>query len=97
MFGEEMLSATLNDREVRIGIAARCMLFVVVLPSDPAAMSLIAIDELRSDIERIVRDAKADALKPKLPPLPGSGGSSSGPAELPLIEVGMTIRRRDPN
>lgn len=97
MFRNELLSASLNDRDVHIGFAARCLIFVVVFPRDLASTSSLAVDDLRSDIELIVRDAKTDASTSTLPPTPRGGGSSSGPAELPVIEVGMTIRRREPN
>jgi len=93
----ETLTASLGEREARIGIAANCVFFVVVLPRDRASMSLVALDELRSDIEAMVRDAKAATSKHPPPPPTSSGGSSSGPAELPVVEVGLTVRRRDSN
>ena len=93
----EMIDASLGDREARIGIAANCVLFIVVFPRDPAAMSLVAVDELRSDIEQMIQDAKSSVSKSQLPPPTSSGGSSSGPAELPVIELGVTVRRRNQN
>jgi hypothetical protein len=93
----ETLTSSLSEREVRIGIAANCVFFVVVLPRDQAAMSLVAVDELRSDIEEMVRDAKSGISTPLPPPPTNRGGSSSGPAELPVVEVGVTVRRRNPN
>lgn len=94
----ETLTASLGEREARIGIAANCVFFVVVFPSDPAAVSLVdPVDGLRSDIEEMVRDAKSDASTSLLPPPSNSGGSSSGPAELPCVEVGVTVPRRKLN
>jgi hypothetical protein len=93
----ELLNASLGDRDACIGIVASCVFFVVVFPRDPASTSLVAVDELRSDIARMIEDAKSDVSKSQLPPPPRSGGSSSGPAELPVVEVGITVRRRNPN
>jgi hypothetical protein len=101
----ETVTASLGEREARIGIAANSVFFVVVLARNPAAMSLVdantgdaAIGDpiawLRSDIEAIIRDAKADLSKPLRPPPTNSGGSSSGPAELPVVELGVTVPRR---
>jgi hypothetical protein len=100
----ETLTASIGEREARIGIAAKSVFFVVVLPRNPAAMSLVVastddvvigdpVDGLRSDIEAIIRDAKADASASLRPPPDNSGGSSSGPAELPVVELGVTVRR----
>lgn len=93
----ETLTTSLGEREVRIGIAANCVFFVVVLPRDQAAMSLVAVDELRSDIEEMVHDARSGVSTSLPPPPTNTGGSSSGPAELPVVEVGVTVRRRNPN
>jgi len=61
----ETLTASLGEREARIGIAAKSVFFVVVLPRNPAAMSLVVaedtndvvigdpLDGLRSDIDAI--------------------------------------------
>jgi hypothetical protein len=104
----EMLTASLGEREARIGIAANSVFFVVVLPRNPAAMSLVVantgdvvigdpLDELRADIEAIVRDAKYGVSGSSGPPPTNSGGSSSGPAELPVVEIGVTVPRRNLN
>jgi hypothetical protein len=59
----------------------------------PVAVAGLDADEARAIAAHVTRQVRTpDSLKP-----PRSGGSSSGPAELPLVEVGMTIRRRDPN
>lgn len=98
MLGREMMTATVDDREVSIGIAASCVFFVVIHSREPAATSLVAVDDFRSDIEQMVRDAKGlPSGSGSLPPPTGSGGSSSGPAELPVVEVGVTVRRHNLN
>jgi hypothetical protein len=97
MLRGELIEASLSEREARIGIAAGYVFFVVVFPRNPAAMSLVAVDELRADIEEMVHDAKSGVAKSQEPPPTSSGGSSSGPAELPVVEVGVTVRRRDSN
>ena len=72
------------------------MFVVVVLGRNPA-VSRIAVDELRCDVERMISEARADVSGFGPPPPTGSGGSSSGPAELPVIEFGVTVRRNDRN
>jgi len=47
--------------------------------------------ELRDEIEKMLTDLRDDGA-----PWPGSGGSGgtgSGPAELPLVELGITVGR----
>jgi len=88
----EMLTMSLGDREVSVGIAANCVFVVVVLGPDPA-VSRVAVDDLRRDVEQMVRDARAGVSGSRPPPPTDSGGSHSGPAELPVIEVGVTVRR----
>ncbi|HEY4057174.1 MAG TPA: hypothetical protein VGM39_11225 [Kofleriaceae bacterium] len=95
MLRGEMLTTSLGEREVRIGIAANCVFFVVVLRRDRDAMSIVA--DLRSDIEDMVRDARSGVSTSPPPPPSNTGGSSSGPAELPVVEVGVTVPRRSQN
>jgi hypothetical protein len=96
MLAGEMMTSSLDDREVSIGIASRCVFVVVVLGRNPA-VSRLAVDELRSDVERMISEARADVSGSRPPPPTGSGGSSSGPAELPIIELGVTVRRNNRN
>src|SRR3954469_11917801 len=88
----EMVTSSLDDREVSIGIAARCVFIVVVLCGDPERSRRL-VDDLRRDVEQIIRVERSRSFVPR----PPSGGSSSGPAELPVIELGVTVRRRDRN
>jgi hypothetical protein len=96
MLRGELVAASLGENQAHIGIAARCVFFVVVSPRDPATISLDTVNELRSNIEAIVQHARFGVAKSHRPPT-GSGGSSSGPAELPVVEVGVTVRRRNSN
>jgi hypothetical protein len=98
----ELLDGNFGERDVRVGIAAECVFIVVVLPNEPAAVSLTAIDDLRRDIEAIVggiRRQVAGFVPPSSPPPPptgSSGSGGSGPAELPVVEYGVTVPRRGP-
>jgi hypothetical protein len=89
LFSGEILSLTLDDRDVAVGIAKRQLFVVAVLEaSTPAALALVT--ELRDDVARMLPTNEVEA---PLPRTGGSGGSGSGPAELPLIELGISVRR----
>jgi hypothetical protein len=92
MHENEMIKAWFGERDVRIGIASKCVFMIVVLPRDPATVSRAAVEELRADIAHALNRANTRLLPP-----PSSGSSSSGPGELPAVELGVTVRRRDPN
>ena len=96
MLEGEMVTSSLDDREVGIGIAARCVFVVVILGRDSAAWRAMA-DDFRCEVERMITKARGDFSAPRPPVAPGSGGSSSGPAELPVIEIGVTVRRDNRN
>jgi len=92
----ELPTWPLGDRDVSIGIAASCV-FVVAVHGSDAAAARDAVYRFRNTVEQMVNEAKAD-VSVSLPPTSGSGGSSSGPAELPVIEIGVTVpRERKPN
>lgn len=97
LVGGELLATSIAGRDARIGIAGDSVFFVVVLPSDPAAMSLVALDDLRADIEQIAKDARAAVADVQPPPPAMGSGGSSGPAGLPLVELGITVPRPKPN
>jgi len=89
LFAGEFLSLSLEGREVAVGVAKRQLFVVAVLGADTPAMHELA---------RTLRDRVADLLADpdenlSAPPWSAPGGSSSGPAELPLIELGITVRR----
>lgn len=86
MLAGERVAAPLDDREVQLGIAARCVFVVAILGHGSMAA-------FHDDVERAISEARADFSGSPLRSGPGSGGSSSGPAELPLVEIGVTVRR----
>jgi hypothetical protein len=89
----QTIRLSLCERDVRVGLASSSVLFLVVLPRESAAVSGQVVAELRADIAHALERAST-----RLVPLQGtSGGSSSTPAELPVIEPGVTARRNDRN
>jgi hypothetical protein len=96
MLEGEMVTSSLDDREVSIGIAGRCVFVVVVLAPD-LDLSRIAVDGLRVEVEQMISSSRANFSGSRPPGSPSSGGSSSGPAELQLIEFGVTVPRGDRN
>lgn len=90
MLDDQVLTSPLGEREITIGIAANCVFVVAV--RNPVGRAL-AFDGFRSFVERLINDARA-RVPGSRPPLGGSGGSSSGPAELPVVEWGVTVPRR---
>ena len=87
----EILTTSLEDREVNIGVAAECMFVVVVMPRDRAALKWTAKD-LVALVARIVAGAR-EGSSDFLPPPSSPGGSSSGPAELQVVEIGVSVPR----
>ncbi len=88
LFAGEVLSLALDDRDVAVAVARR-QLFVVAVLGDPASAALVRA--LRDDVARMLSDASDDVAPPS--PWGGGGQSGSGPAQLPLIELGITVRR----
>ena len=79
LFDGELAATTFEDRAVFLAIAGRCV-FVVALAGEDVRASREAAAELRDNIERLIRNARATHGAGWLPPIPGSSGSSS-PAE----------------
>jgi hypothetical protein len=92
MLDGELIESALDERVIGVGIAARCV-FVVVVPTQQLQSDRVASDNFRSRVERVISNARADFSGAR-PPHIGSGGSSSGPAQLPVIEWGVTVRKK---
>jgi hypothetical protein len=69
---------------------AKRQLFVVAILGASTPATLARVRELRDDVERMLADATAEVAPPWTG---GTGGSGSGPAELPLVEFGLTVSR----
>jgi hypothetical protein len=92
MLDGELIESALDARVIHIGIAARCV-FVVVVPNRQLSGPQGASENFRFEVERLISDARQDFSGARSPH-GGSGGSSSGPADLPVIELGVTVPRR---
>jgi hypothetical protein len=92
LFAGEIVALDLDGRDVAVGIARRQLFIVVVLPAlVPTALALVA--ELR---DAVAARLPGDTTVPP-PWRTGGGDSGAGPAELPVIELGVTVRRKDLN
>ena len=87
VFAGASFEFALDQQTVSIRVAARCV-FVVVVISDASVATELRAESLHLETERIVRELFGDERSP--PRGPDSGGSASGPAELPLLELGVT-------
>jgi len=86
----EIISLALDSRDVALGIAARKLIVVAVLATSSAAQ-LALVESLRDDIARLLSDRSREGSAP--PPPNAAGGSGSGPADLQLVEFGITVPR----
>ena len=92
MLDGELVEAALDVRVIRIGIVARCV-FVVVVPSPQLRGPQGASENFRFEVERPISDARRNFSGTRSLRV-GSGGSSSGPAQLSVVEWGVTIPRK---
>jgi hypothetical protein len=90
LFAGEIVSLTLDDRDVAVAVAKR-QLFVVAVIGAATTATLALVRELRDDVGGMLTSDQVASP----PPWTGSsgGGSGSGPAELQLIEFGISVRR----
>ena len=95
LFAGQVLSLALDGRNVAVAVAKRQLFVVAVLaPATPTVINLVAdhlVGQLRDRVAGMLQDLSADLGPP--PWSGGPGGSGSGPAELPLIEFGITVGR----
>jgi hypothetical protein len=90
LFTGEILSVELEDRHVALGVAKR-QLFVLAIVNAPNRASIALVRELIDYVEVILSDTSREfdtALWGG-----GRGGSGAGPAELRVVELGVTVRR----
>jgi hypothetical protein len=84
----EVVTRDLEDRVAAVAVAKR-QLFVVATLTAATETQLALVRELRENVA-----ARLAVYSVSAPPWSGGrGGSGSGPAELPLIELGITVPR----
>lgn len=81
----------LDDRAVSVGVAGQCV-FVVTVFSQASESARARATRLNQQIGAIARALQADVVD--VPPPRDSGGTPSGPAQLPVIELGVTVGRK---
>jgi hypothetical protein len=90
LFAGEVVALALDDREVAVAIAKRQLFVVAVLGTGATASQLERVRELRDAVARMLADDDAITATPWGG---GGGGSGGGPAQLSLVEYGLTVRR----
>lgn len=85
-----ILSFTLDDHVVACGNANS--LCVVAVLKAPSRVQFAAVDELHDEIARVLA-TRGQIDAPPSTPNDGSGGTGSEPADLELVEYGITVRR----
>ena len=91
LFTGEIVSVKLEDRHVALGVAKR-QLFVLAIVNAPNRSSIALLRELIDDVETMLSDTPRHfdtAL------WSGRGGSGGGPAEIQVVELDVTVRRRE--
>lgn len=87
----KMVALSRGGRNVCVGIAAQ-FVFVVVVFAEMTEASRERACALRRDVEQLLDETDVVGAPPWAR---GGGGSSSGPAALPVIEIGVTIPWRE--
>jgi len=83
-------SFTLDDHVVAVGTADS--LCVIAVLNAPSRVQFALVYELCDEIARLLAK-RSQVGSPPPTPKDGSGGSGSEPADLELIEYGITVRR----
>ena len=91
LFAGEILSLALDGREVAVAIAQR-QLFVVAVFDAATREVLERVRELRDRVAAMLQSDTPEVAPPTWGG--GSGGSGSGPADLALVEYGVTVPKR---
>ncbi|HEY1815946.1 MAG TPA: hypothetical protein VGG74_26540 [Kofleriaceae bacterium] len=88
LFTGDVLIDRLEDREVAVGVAGRQLFVVAVL----GAARSHAVEVLLENVERVLAHDKPSFVPMHFGGGGGGGGSGgSGPAELQLVELGLTV------
>jgi predicted regulator of Ras-like GTPase activity (Roadblock/LC7/MglB family) len=87
VFTGELVPFDFDGRDALLGVAARCLFVVAIAPRARRH----AAEHLHKVVTGIVSVLLERAGS--LPPAGSPPGSPSGPAQLPLIELGITVRR----
>jgi hypothetical protein len=94
LFDGELVTASVDEREICLCVSARCLFVVVVLGVD-RDRALAATEMLRAEIDIVVRAARSSGNWP--PPGSGWSGSGSPPAEAFVFPPGERGRRGGKN
>ncbi len=89
----KLLTTLLEDREVNVGIVAGVVFVVLVFPRHRPQLSLTAVEDFMTRVGNIISEIKKPRTNDGAPPPSSPGGSSSGPAELPVVEIGVSVPR----
>src|SRR5689334_4185185 len=90
LFDGEILALSLDNRDVAVGVAKR-QLFVVAVLGATTPATLERVRDLREEVERTLAHASGGDMAPL--GSSGTGGGGAGPAELPVVELGVSVRR----
>lgn len=89
LFAGEVLTFDLDGSAVAVAVAKK-QLFVVAMLKEATLSSVACVDQLRDSVSRMLYQDTPETT-PEL--WGGGGGSGSGPAQLPVIEWGVTVPR----
>jgi hypothetical protein len=94
LFAGELIEFSLDGRDTRIGVAGQCLFVVAIGAADvPESLTTKLTQEFRDQVAMVIDAMRADAIDSTAPPPTpsGAGGPPSGPAGLPLVEIGVTF------
>jgi hypothetical protein len=91
LFAGEVFVYSADERHFAVGVARRQLFVVAELPARTTAF-IDLVHDLRDQVAGLLPAAKDVDIPPTWGGS-GPGGSGGGPAELPLIELGITVPR----
>jgi hypothetical protein len=90
LFAGELIEFSLDGRDARIGVAGKLLFVISIGAADAAATSTTRLaQEFREDVAMVLDSMRVNS--PVLPVRGGASGPPSGPADLPLAEIGVTF------